>query len=448
MGKLLRRVLVGTLFLSACASGNDAPSDETSQSSTADELGRGNGNGNAYGRLEHHMPPGSASSASLKTLPNATCEVYPAERPADVGDRLRVFSDDDGVVRFHLNHLDPSVRAGDLKVDCTDDSGATSSQTLSVVIDEAAKPQTPEAYHKTGKPTLAKLDVPAASLSDEDVHARHYPPRPDAAKDPAGFELWSQVVQSGATVVSPHVFADKDRKHSAYSTSGNWSGYVDLSPATQPIYAWIKGDWWVPKVYSESGFWTSDYTSTWVGIDGWGSSDVVQDGTDQNTHTYFWISCTSYDAWTEWYPLYSQTVSNFSVNPGDHVYVWTWVLDSSGHYSSHPTVGWFYIWNQTQNIYTELSTGLPAGASFDGHSAEWVMERPGINGSISSLAQYAPMYMYGAQVVDLWGGSHNIAGDATDTSYNVTMTGNGGGKLSGVQYINPSTMYFTWSGHN
>ncbi|MGE5186267.1 MAG: G1 family glutamic endopeptidase, partial [Acidobacteriota bacterium] len=299
-------------------------------------------------------------------------------------------------------------------------------------IDDSVAPSPPLPFDRGGRPALS--------------HDGHYPPRPDAARDPAGAALWQQLVTSDPVVIAPNAIAE-DVHHSTNTTSGNWSGYVLTSAATAPIYAWIYGEWNVPRAYAESGFYSSDHSSLWVGIDGWGSSDVVQDGTDQNTLTLFWIQSSSYDAWVEWYPLSAQAISNLPVNPGDRVHSWTLLKDASGNYSAHPTVGWFYMWNQTQNVYTYASIDLPAGATFSGHSAEWVLERPTVSGSTSSLANYATAQLTNASTYDLWGGSHQYAGDASDRSWNVTMTGTGGAVLSTVAPVNASTMQFTWHGH-
>jgi hypothetical protein len=229
--------------------------------------------------------------------------------------------------------------------------------------------------------------------------------------------------------------------------SNNWSGYVLTTPGGASEYAWIYGQWNVPRAYAEGGFWHSDHSSEWVGIDGWGSPDVVQDGTDQNTLTAFWVQTSSYDAWIEWYPLSSQVVSNFPVNPGDEIHAWTWVKDSAGNYDPVATVGWFYLWNATQKYYVYTSLNIPSGTTFSGHSAEWVIERPTVSGSLSTLAQYAsPAYITGALVYDLSGASHQYGGDGSDTSWNTTMY-NGSTVLSTVAPVDASTMAFTWVNH-
>ncbi len=401
------RFLLATVVLSACAAAPDASAPVARQTP----------------RVVHRMPTGSTSTASIHTLANAACEL---SDPAHPGSTLRVFSDDRGVARVQLDHLDTSVRHGELQLDCRDDGGATDSTTLEVVIDDAAAPSPPLPFDRSGLPALS--------------HDRHYPPQP-ATTAPC-FAAWQQLVAADPDVIAPHAIAD-DVRHSVSSTSNNWSGYVLRSPATAPIYAWIYGEWNVPRVYAESGFYSSDHSSMWVGIDGYGSNDVVQDGTDQDTFTMFWVQTSSYDAWVEWYPLSAQVVSNFPVNPGDRIHSWTWVTDANGNYSAQPTKGWFYMWNQTQNVYVYTSINLPSGVTFNGHSAEWVLERPTVGGTISSLANYSWAQLTNASVYDLWGAQHLYAGDQSDTSLNVTMMNNST-VLSTVAPVSSSTMQFTW----
>jgi hypothetical protein len=402
-------------------------------------------------RVAHALPRGGASVASIRTLPNAACTLRVAGA-AEPAARLPLFADDDGVVRVHLQHrAQAPVDRGELALDCSDDAGSSVAHSIHVVVDDTAVPQPPAPYARAGKPTLAVLDVDPMSLTTEETTRRHYPPRPDPTSHAAEYGKWLELVTSAPTLIRPHLVNDRDRFHGPVhanqnGTSNNWSGYVITTPSSASEYVWIYGEWTVPRAYSESGFYSSDHSTLWVGIDGWGTPDVVQDGTDQNTLTAFWVQTSSYDAWTEWYPYSSQTVSNFPVNPGDDIHAWTWVRDSAGNWDPAATVGWFYLWNATQKVYSYSSTGAPPGTVFNGHSAEWVMERPTVNGSLASLAQYAsPASLTGALAYDLNGVAH---GFTADTSWNVTMVNSSDNHvLSVVNAVNPSTMAFYWINH-
>ncbi|MGA2471638.1 MAG: immunoglobulin domain-containing protein [Solirubrobacteraceae bacterium] len=74
--------------------------------------------------------------------------------------------------------------------------------------------------------------------------------------------------------------------------SGNWSGYVDTGGG--PFTA-VNGSWKVPTIQTCAGGATN--SSHWVGIDGWGSDSVEQDGTEADCSG----GTPSYDAWVEMY---------------------------------------------------------------------------------------------------------------------------------------------------
>jgi hypothetical protein len=72
------------------------------------------------------------------------------------------------------------------------------------------------------------------------------------------------------------------------------------------------------------------------------------------------------------------------------------------------------------------------------------MERPTVNGSVSTLAQYAsPTNLINALAYDINGGQHYYS---SDNSLQVTMM-NGSTVLSRVAPVNSSTMAFTWFNH-
>ncbi len=69
-------------------------------------------------------------------------------------------------------------------------------------------------------------------------------------------------------------------------TSSNWSGYAETSFAP---YSSITGDWTVPAVIGPNG----SYSATWIGIDGFTNSSLIQTGTEQN----YLNGSAQYSAW-------------------------------------------------------------------------------------------------------------------------------------------------------
>jgi hypothetical protein len=402
-------------------------------------------------RIVHALPRGGDSVATIRTLPNAACFLRSADG-SNPDQQLRVFADDEGIARVHLKHVDTSVSEGELKLDCSDDAGNTVAHTLAIVVDDKAIAHEAAPFSFVGKPRLPVLTEDPLSLSDEEIRARHYPPRPDAAKNPAAYADWRDLVSSAPTLITAHMVNNPSTSHgpsvaNANDGSNNWSGYVITSPGNTPVYSFVYGEWYVPQVYAEGGFSNSHHSSEWVGIDGWGTPDVVQDGTEQNTVTFFWVQTSNYHAWTEWFPYSSKAVSNFPVDPNDYIKAWTWAGDASGRFSANATVGWFYLCNTTKNACTESSTNIPPGITFNGHQAEWVMERPSVNGSLSTLAQYqSPTNITHAVAQDIAGAPHWYQGDLSNTSWNITMF-NGNTVLSTVKPVNSSTMAFAWHAH-
>ena len=99
----------------------------------------------------------------------------------------------------------------------------------------------------------------------------------------------------------------------AYST--NWSGYAAetnlITPASNAVTS-VSGSWTVPKVTGK----TSEYSSVWVGIDGYSSNSVEQLGTEQDTSR---SGATTYYAWWEMYPNPSVQITSMTISPGDSI---------------------------------------------------------------------------------------------------------------------------------
>jgi hypothetical protein len=225
------------------------------------------------------------------------------------------------------------------------------------------------------------------------------------------------------------------------ATSSNWSGYV--ATAAAGTYTQINGDWHVPSVSGEVG--KTTYSSYWVGVDGWGSADVVQAGTEQEVTTisFFgtpWVF-TTYYPWYEWYPAGEVRVPNFQVNPGDEIFLW---VTHGYDYSRGYVDGLFWFENITARTYTTPFTTAPAGAVFVGNSAEWVMERPTVNGSLADLSNYGVTTMCGAYVWQPSSTSWKVFNQVP--GFEVSMY-NGSNLLSSAWWLLPGAqcLVFDWN---
>jgi hypothetical protein len=204
-----------------------------------------------------------------------------------------------------------------------------------------------------------KSGVDPVRISDADIRRLQLPPRPDPVRNAKDYAVWkaamtSPVVRVGGTTVlrtdvihgpsgSGRATRPQLKENGSY-TNSHWSGVVDTGSPGQFTY-WVAGQWNVPAV-STDWFDSPAYSSTWDGIDGWGSNDVIQNGTEQDPYNFpLFGSFSAYSAWYEFYPDGgSTTLPNFSVNPGDQIYAVSWVCyDGNGN-----RYGCYYMQNNTQ----------------------------------------------------------------------------------------------------
>ncbi|HEY5121275.1 MAG TPA: G1 family glutamic endopeptidase, partial [Acidimicrobiales bacterium] len=151
------------------------------------------------------------------------------------------------------------------------------------------------------------------------------------------------------------------------------SGYA----ATGGTFSSVSGSWTVPTATCTQA---TTYSSVWIGIDGYSSNTVQQDGTEADCSG----GVAAYSAWYEMYgdasvnKGYSVALSSTSypVSPGDAMTAsvsfassqWTLTLDDT-------TAGWNFS-------VTVASPSPPAAQS----SAEWIVERPEVCSRSCSLA--------------------------------------------------------------
>ena len=226
-------------------------------------------------------------------------------------------------------------------------------------------------------------------------------PRPDPATQPQAAAIWDRLAGQHYEYIVPVLTPrpeKKDKPHpqgrpelaaraaagSADSYSGNWSGGLifNANTATDPFKS-VYGEWTVPSVTPPSSGDGDWWSVAWIGVDGYNSSDVMQVGTGQHVKRSGGKVTTEYFAWVEWYTYGWNTVS-LTVNPGDFISanianmgVQNGVLQASGR-----------ITNVTTGQTTAVAVSAPPGTIFQGNVAEWIMERPGINGSLATLPRF------------------------------------------------------------
>ena len=252
----------------------------------------------------------------------------------------------------------------------------------------------------------------ALTASDEELAYHGFPPRPNQNTEPKAFATWAKAMQHSKVRVVPtlqqtSIFHGpaKQAKASAVnptaveknlslanqpsntSYSYNWSGYVDFSGATSygaKSYYFLVNDFTVPVAEQAFGACTNgwDWGSAWNGIDGWGSPDVLQAGIEFDAYCALGgaVRSTYYSAWYEWYPFSEVRIGGFPIAPGDDIFVEVWNTSS--------TAGHAYLVNYNNNQSVNISFNAPSGTHLVGNSAEWVVERPSVGGSLTTLTNY------------------------------------------------------------
>ncbi|MGA7315489.1 MAG: G1 family glutamic endopeptidase [Silvibacterium sp.] len=273
--------------------------------------------------------------------------------------------------------------------------------------------------------------------SDQDLEYYGFPPRPDQVAAPKAFASWEKAMTASRIRVEPILEVTRNSAGPAKlmagtpapadggaATSSNWSGYVNTNGVTKygsSSFHYIIGDYVVPvarQAYGNcDGTW--DYSITWVGIDGWSSHDVLQAGSEADAYCSGSTTNTLYSAWYEWFPYNWTRISSLPIAPGDDLFVEVWNTSS--------TAGHAYLLNYNTDRYVMVNFSAPPGTQLVGNSAEWVVERPIIDGSYATLTNYvsdyfsdAYAYNFGASAVDL-----GSAG-----SFPVTMLDNNGHPIS------------------
>lgn len=87
------------------------------------------------------------------------------------------------------------------------------------------------------------------------------------------FSVFGSVPTASAASLGP-VAGRHAAIHAGWSSS-NWSGYAETAGTP---FSGITGDWTVPAVIGPNG----SYSATWIGIDGFTNSSLIQTGTEQD----------------------------------------------------------------------------------------------------------------------------------------------------------------------
>ncbi len=163
----------------------------------------------------------------------------------------------------------------------------------------------------------------------------------------------------------------------------DWSGYVVVSDFSNPqsVVIGVNGSWNVPQVTVSQA---DKFSAAWIGIGGYLESTLIQAGTEHDS-----IDGTSvYSVWYELLPNESITIDGMNVSPGDGIQASIRLVDSVTNKWSIQIADVTTNQAFTQNVFYNSSRS----------SAEWIVERPYVNNTLSSLADFNTVTFTGASV--------------------------------------------------
>lgn len=218
---------------------------------------------------------------------------------------------------------------------------------------------------------------------------------------------WTSSAAAAGVFHAPRIALKLPHNTSSSSSFGwassNWSGYA----ITGGPYNSITGEWIVPKVQSTK---KATYSASWIGIDGFNNSNLIQTGTEQD----YYNGSAHYQAWWEILPAPETVIPSMTVQPGN---LMSASIQNLGNGQWSITI---------QDLTLNESFTTTQLYSGPGTSAEWIEEAPTVGGRIAPLAHY--------------GETTFNPGTANGVDPNLTMS-NGGVMLNrlGSQISTPSS---------
>jgi hypothetical protein len=249
------------------------------------------------------------------------------------------------------------------------------------------------------------------TASDTELAFNGFPPRPDQFSAPKAYASWAKAMTASKKRLVPNLeqtnifhgpvkivkdgAAESNQKNGT-ATSSNWSGYAQFSGASSygssSVY-YVVADSVVPVARQAFGAATCnwDYASTWAGIDGWGSNDVLQAGFEYDAYGCGSATSAYYSPWYEWYPYGEVRITNLPAAAGDDFFIEVW------HTSA--TQGYAYLVNENTDQYVDIGFTAPSGTTLIGNVAEWIVERPEVNGSLATFTNYIDEVVWDAYAI-------------------------------------------------
>jgi hypothetical protein len=150
-----------------------------------------------------------------------------------------------------------------------------------------------------------------------------------------------------------------------------WSGYMVAPDSQSPLVTSVSASWTVPQVMPSEN---NTFSGVWVGIGGYGEDTLIQTGTEQE----YIHGRVSYYAWYELLPAHLVRIPSLHVRSGDLITAFVSLVSQNAN-----------RWSIEINDVTrgeQFKKVVVYNSSMQ--SAEWILERPLVNDSISTLANF------------------------------------------------------------
>jgi hypothetical protein len=219
------------------------------------------------------------------------------------------------------------------------------------------------------------------------------------------------------TGTTPFFISHGGGTRNATTTSTNWSGYA--AAGANGAFTSVTTTFTQPAVTCTSG---DQYSSFWVGLDGYTSNSVEQTGTEADCVG----STPEYSAWYEMYPKFPVTY-NTTVKPGD-VITESVTFSGSRSYTmtlTDSTEGW------TKTTTASSSKGVRS-------SAEVIAEAP-YSGGVLPLADFGKVNFSGSTV--------NGATLSNSNPDGINMVSNSGAPEATISTLSGGNFSVTWNSY-
>ena len=152
-----------------------------------------------------------------------------------------------------------------------------------------------------------------------------------------------------------------------------WSGYIVASDIQNrsPVVSSVSASWTVPEVKPSEN---NTFSGVWVGIGGYGEETLIQTGTEQE----YINGKRAYYAWYELLPDYLVRIHSLHVRAGDTI------TASISLVNENASEWMIEISDVTRGEHFEKAVVYNSSML----SAEWIVERPKVNGEVSILADF------------------------------------------------------------